>query len=83
MAIYDLHLGRLVGERTAGAVSGPSGAFFLDDGSGVVMPVAFMQGPGGEIVDGIGVPPDDEVHPTLTDLAAGHDPVLERALQVL
>jgi carboxyl-terminal processing protease len=83
VAIRDLHLGRLAGERTAGVVSGPSSQFFLDDGSILLLPVAFMLGPAGETVDGIGVPPDDEVHPTLTDLAAGHDPVLERALQVL
>ncbi|GHO57842.1 S41 family peptidase [Ktedonobacter robiniae] len=79
MDIRDLHLGRLVGERTAGVVSGPSSGFFLDDGSLVVVPVSFMQGPAGEIIDGIGVPPDDEVRPTQTDLATGRDPVLEKA----
>jgi carboxyl-terminal processing protease len=78
--IHDLHLGHLVGERTAGAVSGPSSEFLLDDGGVIVLPVAFMQGPAGEIVDGIGVPPDDEMHPMLADLATGHDPVLEKAL---
>ncbi|GHO55743.1 S41 family peptidase [Ktedonobacter robiniae] len=83
MDIHDLHLGRLVGERTAGAVSGPSTDLFLDDGSVIGLPVAFMQGPAGEIVDGIGVPPDDEVHPTPEALAAGHDPFLEKALQDL
>ncbi|EFH82435.1 S41 family peptidase [Ktedonobacter racemifer] len=83
MDIQDLHLGRLVGERTAGIASGPSSDFFLDDGSVVTVPVAFMQGPAGEVISGIGVPPDDEVYPTPADLAAGHDPVLERALQVL
>jgi carboxyl-terminal processing protease len=83
MDIRDLHLGRLVGERTSGMVSGPSNDFFLDDGSVVTLPVAFLQGPAGESVDGIGVPPDDEVYPTPVDLAAGHDPVLEKALQDL
>lgn len=81
MDIHDLHLGRLVGERTAGAASGPAQDFFLDDGSVVVMPVALMQGAAGELIDGIGVPPDQEVAPAPTDLLAGHDPVLERALQ--
>ncbi|HVU67408.1 MAG TPA: S41 family peptidase [Ktedonobacteraceae bacterium] len=83
MDIRDLHLGRLVGERTAGAASGPTRGFFLDDGSVVAMPQAFLQGPAGEIVDGIGVPPDEEVSPTPADLAAGHDPVREKALQDL
>ncbi|GHO47668.1 S41 family peptidase [Ktedonospora formicarum] len=81
MDIRDLHLGRLVGERTAGVVSGPSSGFFLDDGSVVIVPVTFMQGPAGEIIDGIGVPPDDEVRPTQIDLARGRDPVLEKALE--
>jgi carboxyl-terminal processing protease len=81
MNIHDLHLGRLVGERTAGMASGPSLDFTLDDGSVVSVPLAFMHGPAGEIIAGIGVPPDDEVHATLADLAAGHDPVLEKALQ--
>lgn len=83
MDIQDLHLGRLVGERTAGIASGPSIDFFLDDGSVVTVPVAFMQGPAGEVISGIGVPPDDEVQPTLADLIGGHDPVLEKALEDL
>jgi carboxyl-terminal processing protease len=82
MDIHDLHLGRLIGERTAGAVSGPSLDFHLDDGSGMSLPVSFMHsGPAGELIDGIGVPPDDEVYPTPAVLAAGHDPVLEKALE--
>ncbi|GHO47425.1 S41 family peptidase [Ktedonospora formicarum] len=83
MDIQDLHLGHLVGERTAGIASGPSSDFFLDDGSVVTVPVAFMQGPAGEVISGIGVPPDDEVYPTPADLAAGYDPFLEKALQDL
>lgn len=83
MDIRDLHLGRLVGERTSGMASGPSSDFSLDDGSIVTVPVAFLQGPAGESIDGIGVPPDDDVHPTSTELAAGHDPVLEKALEGL
>lgn len=83
MDIHDLHLGRLVGERTAGAVSGPSLNFSLDDGSLLSVPLAFMQGPAGEIPDGIGVPPDDQVYPTAAELASGHDPILEKALQDL
>lgn len=79
--IRDLHLGRLVGERTAGLVSGPSTSYFLDDGSVLILPAAFIYGPAGEIVDGIGVPPDDEVQPTPTQLASGQDPVLAKALQ--
>lgn len=81
--IHDLHLGRLVGTRTAGEVSGPAGVFFLNDGSGLKLPVAFMHGPNGEVVDGIGVPPDVEVPVTPQALATGSDPVLERGLQEL
>jgi carboxyl-terminal processing protease len=80
-AIHDLHLGRLVGERTAGAVSGPASLFYLDDGSGLELPTAFMRGPDGETVDGVGVPPDDFTSLSPAALSAGHDPVIERAVQ--
>lgn len=83
MDIHDLHLGRLIGERTAGAVSGPATFWGLDDGSAIEMPDLFMRGPDGEIVDGIGVPPDEETPLTAAALSGGHDPVLDRALHAL
>ncbi len=82
-AIHDLHLGRLVGERTAGDAAGPAQPWFLGDGSVLEIPVAFMRGAHGEIVDGIGVPPDDAAPLTAAALSAGHDPGIERALRDL
>jgi carboxyl-terminal processing protease len=82
-AIHDLRLGRLVGERTAGDASGPADPWFLDDGSALQIPVAFMRGAAGEIVDGIGVPPDDAAPVTAAALSAGRDPGIDRALQIL
>jgi carboxyl-terminal processing protease len=79
-AVRDLHLGRLVGERTAGDVAGPAEPWFLGDGGVLQIPVAFMRGAKGEIVDGIGVPPDEEVAASPAALSAGRDLVLDRAL---
>ncbi|HZS88421.1 MAG TPA: S41 family peptidase [Chloroflexota bacterium] len=82
-AIHDLHLGRLIGERTAGDAAGPAYPWFLDDGGVLEIPAAFMRGANGEIVDGIGVPPDEPVPATPAALSAGHDPALGRALRDL
>jgi carboxyl-terminal processing protease len=82
-AIHDLHLGCLVGERTAGDAAGPAEPWFLDDGGVIQIPVAFMRGADGEIVDGIGVPPDDPAPVTAAALSAGRDPGIEQALQDL
>jgi len=79
-AIHDLRLGRLVGERTAGDVAGPAEPWFLGDGGVLQIPVAFMRGAKGEIEDGIGVPPDEEVAASPAALSAGRDIVLDRAL---
>jgi carboxyl-terminal processing protease len=78
-AVRDLHLGRLVGERTAGDAAGPAVPWFLGDGGILLIPVGFMHGAGGEIVDGIGVPPDEAAPATAAALSAGHDPALEQA----
>jgi carboxyl-terminal processing protease len=82
-AIRDLHLGRLVGERTAGDAAGPAEPWFLADGGILEIPVAFMRGANGEIVDGIGVPPDEAAPVTAATLAAGDDPGIDRALHDL
>lgn len=78
-AIRDLRLGRLVGERSAGDAAGPAQPWFLDDGGLLQIPVAFMRGARGEIVDGIGVPPDQPAPATAAALSAGRDPALEQA----
>jgi carboxyl-terminal processing protease len=82
-AVHDLRLGTLVGERTAGDAAGPATAWFLNDGGVLQIPVAFMRGAHGEIVDGIGVPPDVAAPVSAAALSAGHDPGIEQALRAL
>jgi tricorn protease len=54
------------------------------DGSTVTAPnVAIWTPEGGWVVENEGVPPDIEVEQTPAVLAAGHDPQLERAIDVV
>ena len=55
--------------------------FPLPDGGIVQVPVMdFVRG-GGRRIEGAGVEPDIWILPTLEDVRAGRDPVLERALE--
>ncbi|MFI6481202.1 S41 family peptidase [Nonomuraea sp. NPDC050663] len=82
-AVKGLGLGTLVGTRTAGLVSGPGAPYLLSDGSVLSLPKLHHRGPGKEIVDTIGVPADHQVPTTAEDLAAGRDPALAKALELL
>ncbi|MCK2215400.1 S41 family peptidase [Actinomadura sp. ATCC 31491] len=82
-AVKDLRLGRLVGTRTAGVVSGPAQPYLLADNTVLSFPARHHLGPGREVIDGIGVPPDRYVPTTPRDAAAGRDPVLAEALASL
>ncbi|MFI1584613.1 S41 family peptidase [Embleya sp. NPDC020630] len=56
--VEDLHLGALIGTRTAGVNSGPARLYALaDNTSAIRFPSQRAIGANGEIVDGIGVPP--------------------------
>ncbi len=80
-AMRDLGLGRLVGERTGGIVAGAGIPYSLDDGSVLLIDTSFARGADGEILDGIGVPPNDETPPpTAADLSAGEDPGIVQAM---
>lgn len=79
----DLHLGTLVGERTAGSASGPARAYALDDGSLLLLPARRALGPDREIINGIGVAADYYVPLTAADLSAGRDPAVAKALALL
>ncbi len=74
------HLARLVGERTAGAVMAGT-PFCLSDGSLLLLAAADVK-IDGERLEGRGVAPDIEV-PFDIRFAAGRDPQLQRALDVL
>lgn len=77
----------VIGDRTAGQVrtaipypmeEHASGQFYS---FGLVLSVADMVMADGQGLEGRGVTPDLVVLPTGADLAAGHDPVLQRALE--
>jgi len=82
-AVRDLGLGKIVGTRTGGRVSGPAGVYLLDDGSSLLIPSFSEVGAHGETIDGIGVAPDDNVPLTAAALLAGHDPEIEKAINLL
>ncbi|MGC7096345.1 S41 family peptidase [Amycolatopsis lurida] len=79
-AVKDLRLGTLVGERTAGAVSGPAQAHLLENNTGLLLPKHHEIGANREKVDTIGVPPDHHAPMTSTALSTGTDPGVDKAL---
>jgi len=80
----EAKLGPLVGMRTWGGLIGISGVPGLIDGGGVTVPTFRMYSPEGEwFPEGHGVEPDVPVVDDPTSLAKGHDPQLERAVQVV
>jgi len=76
-------LGKIVGTRTGGKVSGPAGVYLLNDGSFLLILSLSEVGAHGEIIDGIGVAPDDSLPLTAAALSAGHDPDIEKAISLL
>ncbi|MFI9597453.1 S41 family peptidase [Nonomuraea sp. NPDC052265] len=82
-AVKDLRLGRLVGTRTAGVISGPAQPYLLADNTSLSFPARHHLGPNREVIDRIGVPPDQHVPPTPRDAAAGRDAALAKALTLL
>jgi tricorn protease len=76
-------LGPLVGTRTWGGLVGIGGYPALLDGGYVMAPRAAIYGLHGEWeVENHGIAPDVEVENEPASVAAGHDPQLERAVQV-
>lgn len=79
-AVRDLHLGTLVGTRSAGAIAGAE-FYGLNDGSGLEITEDRVLGPLGETIDGIGITPRQQRVATAADLSAGHDPVIDQAVR--
>ena len=80
--------GKVIGDRTAGAVRESTGYFhtigtelIISYGSSVTISDLVM--PDGGKLENVGVTPDDLVLPTGEDIAAGSDPALARALTFL
>jgi len=82
-AVKDLHLGALIGTRTAGIIAGPATGWALDDGSQLALPAEHVVGADHELINGIGVAPDYDIPRTAQDLATGHDPDIAKALALL
>ncbi|MFW5947126.1 MAG: S41 family peptidase [Gemmatimonadota bacterium] len=80
----QLGLGPLIGERTWGGLVGISGnPGFVDGGSINVPAFAFVDTDGEWAVEGVGVDPDIEVLDRPEEIAAGREPIIERAVQYL
>jgi carboxyl-terminal processing protease len=82
-AVKDLHLGTLIGARTAGIIAGGALVWVLDDGSQLQLPLKHVVGADHELINGIGVAPDYYIPRTAQDVATGHDPETAKALAVL
>lgn len=79
-----LNLGTIIGTRTWGGLVGLSGnPGFVDGGSINVPTFGFVNTDGEWDVEGIGVSPDIEVIDRPEAIAAGRDPSLEKAVEVL
>ncbi len=80
----ELGLGPLIGERTWGGLVGISGnPGFVDGGSIAVPAFAFVNADGEWAVEGEGVAPDIEVLDRPEEIAAGREPIIERAIEYL
>ncbi|MBK5259986.1 MAG: PD40 domain-containing protein [Thermoanaerobaculia bacterium] len=78
------NLGTIIGTRTWGGLIGISANPALMDGGRVTAPqFRFLDTEGVWMVEGVGVSPDIEVIDRPDLVAAGHDPSLEKAIEVL
>jgi carboxyl-terminal processing protease len=78
--LQDLGRARIFGSRTAGAAL-PSVIHRLPTGDAFQFPIASYRAADGEILEGRGVTPDEQIHPTREQLLAGRDPALQAALE--
>jgi len=76
-------LGPLVGKRTWGGLVGTLGFPVLMDGGRITAPNLAIWTEEGWVVENEGVPPDIEVEQWPKDVNAGHDPQLEKAIEVV
>jgi tricorn protease len=78
-----LKLGPLIGTRTWGGLVGTLGFPSLMDGGYVTAPNLAIWTEDGWIVENEGVPADIKVQQTPSEVLAGHDPQLEKAIEVV
>jgi tricorn protease len=81
---HNLKIGPLIGKRTWGGLVGILGFPVLMDGGTITAPnFAIWTPQEGWVVENVGVPPDIEVEMSPAAVIAGHDPQLEKAVEVL
>jgi tricorn protease len=78
-----LGLGPLIGRRTWGGLVGILGYPDLMDGGSITSPNFAFWTEEGFGIENVGVPPDIEVDITPADYAAGRDPQLDKAIEVV
>jgi len=78
-----LNMGPLIGKRTWGGLVGTLGFPILMDGGYVTAPNLGIWTEEGWVVENVGVPPDIEVEQDPAAVAAGGDPQLEKAIEVV
>lgn len=81
-AVQDHRRGLLIGRSTNGSVL-EARYFPLPDGGYVMVPISNLWRAGGRRIEGTGVEPDIWILPTIEQVRAGRDPVLERAVAEL
>jgi tricorn protease len=80
----NLKMGPLIGKRTWGGLVGILGFPVLMDGGTITAPnFAIWTPEQGWVVENVGVAPDIEVEMSPAAVIAGHDPQLEKAIEVL
>lgn len=81
--LFDaMHRGTLVGETTGGS-TGDGVEFKLPGGGTARIEMEDVEYPDGRIFEGVGVPPQVKVSPTVSDIRQGKDAALERAIEIL
>lgn len=76
-------VGKLIGKRTWGGLVGMLGFPELLDGGSVTAPNLGIWTEDGFVVENVGVPPDIEVEQWPAEVIKGHDPQLEKAIEVV
>jgi carboxyl-terminal processing protease len=80
--VQDQQRGKVIGRRSAGSVLQAT-QVALPDAGYFSLPVSDVWRAGGKRLEGVGVEPDTWILPSLVDVRAGRDPVLEAALREL
>ncbi len=81
-AVKQYGVAKIVGSQTAGCV-GIGSRYGLPDGSAVAVTTRKLSGPKGEELNRVGLTPDEVIDVTREELAAGKDPILDRAVKLL